>query len=133
MSQATKNPDVDPDNLETPTDDAVPKPRRKQQRRNRYQCFDDGEGDYRIMAIASTQKAEEHGIPPTSFLHLPDVPGFECLADAKKYLRNSAGDLEGLQLIIIRGFQIFKVEVENKPRIKLTAKVRKVRKRRDEA
>lgn len=126
MGESTKAA-VSKTSVEAPGDDAQPKPRKRTNRGRRYDLFDDGEGDYRIMAIVSSQYAQDHDIPPKSYLHLPNVPGFRSTAEARKWIREHGSDLQGLQVIILRGHHIMAVEVEQTPRITVKEKARRVR------
>ena len=76
--------------------------------------FDDGQGDYRIMAI------REDG----SFIFLPEVPGFESQRSARLYIRNSGDQFRGLQLAIVRFADFVAVEVQSNPVVSMNFKPR---------
>lgn len=97
--------------VETPTDTPAPpkaphKP--KPTAANRYQLFDDGEGDYRIYEIAT----QDSGLPKGSLIPVATVPGFESGYLAKKWINNSGNLLEGKQIMILKGLEICSVDVE---------------------
>jgi hypothetical protein len=94
---------------ETPTDDveapaAVVK---KPTAANRYQLFDDGQGDYRIYEISQSKE-----LPKGTLLPIAEVPGFESSAAARKFINNSGDLLEGKQLMILKGLEICAVDVQ---------------------
>lgn len=103
--------------VETPTDEVVAdKPAKAKSKAagskptsaNRYKLFDDEFGDYRIYEILP---ASEH-VPKGSLAPIPEVPGFETTADAKKFVNNSGDQLNGKQLLILKGLEICSVAVQ---------------------
>lgn len=108
---------------ETPTDSPTP-PKAKGKKptaANRYQLFDDGEGDYRIYEIASADK----GLPKGSMLPIPGIPGFESSAAARKFINNSGNKLEGKQLMILKGLEICSVAVQTITKVGVNFKPKK--------
>lgn len=94
----------------TPTDEPAPPKAKgvKPTAANRYQLFDDGQGDYRIYEIAK----QDSGLPKGAMLPIAEVPGFESTADARKFINNSGNKLEGKQMMILKGLEICSVNVE---------------------
>lgn len=95
--------------IETPTDDPSPPkaPRAKPTAANRYQLFDDGEGDYRIYEIA----AKDSNLPKGALLPIAEVPGFPGTHQARKFINNSGDRLQGKQMMILKGLEILSVDV----------------------
>ena len=116
MSNATKAP-------ETPTDDPTPPKakRAKPTAANRYQLFDDGDGDYRIYEIA---KAAE-GVPQGALLPIAGIPGFESTYMARKFIGNSGDKLQGKQLMILKGLEICSVDVQTVTKVGVNFKPKK--------
>ncbi len=107
--------------IETPTDEAVPVPKPRPTAGNRYQLFDDEEGDYRILEIAPAGK----DIPKGSLMPIAEVPGFTDTASAKKFIRASGELFEGKQLMIIKGIEICSVQVETVSKVAVNFKQKK--------
>lgn len=110
--------------VETPTDTADPpkaphKP--KPTAANRYQLFDDGEGDYRIYEIAT----QDSGLPKGSLTPIATVPGFTSSYLARKWIGSSGNLLEGKQLMILKGLEICSVEVETVSKVGVKFKPKK--------
>lgn len=109
--------------IETPTDE-VEAPKRKPNAANRYICFNDGEGDYRIYEIAPTNLK----LPPGTLLQIPEVPGFLDSRAQTRWLKNSGDRLQGKQFMTVKCLQlgrvkvetVTKVEVQFKPRVAVT-------------
>jgi hypothetical protein len=98
---------------------AVPKKRAKRQRR--YELFDDGQGDYRIYQIADASSK----LPPGSLIPIPEIGGHKTSVDAIAAVKKSGQVLMNKQVLIFRGLQIMRVELETQPQVKVTAKERK--------
>lgn len=110
--------------LETPTDDpSPPKARRKRKptAANRYQLFDDEQGDYRIFEIAHA----DSGAPKGSLMPIAGVPGFESTYQARKFINNSGNKLEGKQLMILKGLEICSVTVQTVSKVGIKFKPKK--------
>ncbi len=110
--------------IETPTDEVEAPKGVKPNAANRYICFNDGEGDYRIYEIAPTSMK----LPPGTLLQIPEVPGFDDSRVMTRWLKNSGDKLKGKQFMTLKGLQmgrvkvetVVKTEVEFKPRIAVT-------------
>lgn len=95
--------------IETPGDEAeAPARPVKPTAANRYQLFDDGQGDYRIYEIAK----KDAGLPVGALLPIAEVPGFASSAKARVWINNSGNKLEGKQVLILKGLEICSVQVE---------------------
>lgn len=108
---------------ETPTDEVTPPkaPRKKPTAANRYQLFDDGDGDYRIYEIAK----QDSGAPKGSLLPIAGLPGFESTYAARKFINNSGDKLEGKQVMILKGLEICSVQVEKVTKVGIKFKPKK--------
>lgn len=100
--------------VETPTDEvaapakgAKSKKGAKPTAANRYKLFDDEYGDYRIYEIVGA----DQGLPKGALVPIPEVPGFDDTAAAKKFVKNSGDLLNGKQLLILKGLEICSVQV----------------------
>lgn len=109
--------------LETPGDDPSPPtaPAKKPTAANRYQLFDDGSGDYRIYEIAK----QETGLPKGSLIPIAEVPGFASTYLARKFITNSGNQLEGKQMMILKGLEICSVDVETITKVGVKFKPKK--------
>lgn len=85
-------------------------------RGKRYKLWKDG--DYFVSQIAPPGGT----FPAGSLLPIPDVPHFEGTKEAMKFIENSGDLLAGKQLMIGRGYEILKVEVEQQPKLTITKK-----------
>jgi hypothetical protein len=101
MAEATKAPETPTDSPEAPAAGVKPTAG------NRYRLFDD-EGDYRIYEIAK----KDAGLPKGTLLQIPEIPGFQSSAAARKWVNNSGNKLEGKQFLILKGLEIGGVQVE---------------------
>jgi hypothetical protein len=110
---------------ETPTDEATPPkaPRKKPTAANRYQLFDDGDGDYRIYEIAKVDP--NSGIPKGSLIPIAEIPGFESTYLARKFINNSGNLLEGKQMMILKGLEICSVDVQTVTKVGVKFKPKK--------
>lgn len=107
---------------ETPTDEVdPPKAKARPARANRFQLFDDGEGDYRIYQIAPA----ESGMPKGSLMPIAGVPGFRDGQLARKFINNSGNLFQGKQLMILKGLEICFVEVQTITKVGVKFKPRK--------
>ncbi len=108
---------------ETPTDDPTPPKakRAKPTAANRYQLFDDGDGDYRIYEIAR----KESGVPKGALLPIAGIPGFESTYLARKFITNSGDKLSGKQLMILKGLEICSVDVQTVKKVGVKFKPKK--------
>jgi hypothetical protein len=107
----------------TPTDDPTPPKakRKKPTAANRYQLFDDGDGDYRIYEIAKS----DSGLPKGALLPIAGLPGFESTYLARKFINNSGNLLEGKQMMILKGLEICSVDVQTVTRVGVKFKPKK--------
>lgn len=71
-------------------------------RGNRYFLFDDGQGDVRIFQIAPGGD-----FPRGTLVPIPEVPGFLSKALAVQYLNANAERFKGMQLMVLKGLEIF--------------------------
>ncbi len=85
-------------------------------RGKRYKLWQDG--DYFISQIAPPGGT----FPAGSLLPIPDVPHFEGTKEAMKFVENSGDLFAGKQLFVGRGYEILKVEVEQRPKLTITKK-----------
>lgn len=108
---------------ETPTDEVTPPtaPAKKPTAANRYQLFDDGDGDYRIYEIAK----QETNLPKGSLIPIAEVPGFASTYLARKFITNSGNQLEGKQMMILKGLEICSVDVETITKVGVKFKPKK--------
>jgi len=110
--------------IETPTDMPDAPAGVKPNAANRYICFNDGQGDYRVYEIAPLDRK----FPPGTLLQIPEVPGFDDSRAMTRWLKNSGDKLKGKQFMTLKGLQmgrvkvetVTKVEVEFKPRVAVT-------------
>lgn len=110
--------------IETPTDSAEVLPTAKPNAANRYRCFNDGQGDYRVYEVAPS----ELKLPAGTLLQIPEIPGFEDSRAMTRWLKNSGDKLKGKQFLTLKGLQmgrvtvetVIKTEVEFKPRVAVT-------------
>ena len=108
--------------LETPTDEVTPpKAKSKPTAANRYQLFNDGEGDYRIYELAHS----DSGLPPGSLLPIAGIPGFESTYQAKKFANNSGDLLQGKQIMILKGLEICTIDVQTVSKVTVRFKPKK--------
>lgn len=115
MNQTKTNPLSAPDDTPT-TPKEKPKAKKKQRR---FRLFDDGSaGDYRLYLIAS---GDQH-IPKGALLPIPDLGGFDSTASAKKFVRESGDKFANKQLMILKGIDILRCDVEVKPVVKVSFK-----------
>lgn len=107
--------------LETPTDtpqaEAVAK-KPAPNRGARYRLFDDGEGDWCVYQIAPQGGELPHG----TLVPIPSAPRFSSAKDATAWIRKNGAELNGMQVMTFKAFDISLVEVETRPAIKLTSK-----------
>ena len=110
--------------IETPTDSPTPPKakRRKPTAANRFQLFDDEEGDYRIYEIAGAGHAP---VPKGSLIPIAGVPGFGDMHIAKRFINNSGNLLEGKQMMIFKGLDICSVDVVTVAKVKVKFKPKK--------
>lgn len=106
--------------IETPTDEVEAPKGVKPNAANRYACFNDGEGDYRVYEIAPKDK----GFPPGTLLQIPEVPGFEDSRVMTRWLKNSGDRLRGKQFMTVKGLQMGRVKVETVTRVEVEFKPR---------
>ena len=108
---------------ETPTDEASPPKakRAKPTAANRYQLFDDGDGDYRIYEIAP----QDAGLPKGSLIPIAEIPGFESTYLARKFINNSGNILQGKQMMILKGLEICSVDVQTVTKVGVKFKPKK--------
>jgi hypothetical protein len=108
---------------ETPTDEVTPPKakRKKPTAANRYQLFDDGDGDYRIYEIAK----QDSGLPKGSLIPIAGIPGFESTYLARKFINNSGNKLEGKQMMILKGLEICSVDVQTVTKVGVNFKPKK--------
>lgn len=108
---------------ETPTDEVAPPTakRAKPTAANRYQLFDDGDGDYRIYEIAKA----DSGLPKGSLIPIAGVPGFPGTYMARKYINQSGNLLEGKQMMILKGLEICSVDVQTVTNVAVKFKPKK--------
>ena len=85
-------------------------------RGKRYRLWKDG--DYFISQIAPPGGE----IPPGSLVPIPDVPHFEGTKEAMKFVENSGDLFAGKQLFVGRGYEVLKIEVEQRPKLTITKK-----------
>ena len=109
--------------IETPGDDPTPPkaPAKKPTAANRYQLFDDGDGDYRIYEIAK----KDSGLPKGSLIPVAGIPGFASTYEARKYINNSGNKLEGKQVMILKGLEICSVDVQTVTKVGIKFKPKK--------
>jgi len=114
---------ADVETLDTPGDDASPPKatRKKPTAANRYQLFDDGDGDYRIYEIGRT----DSGLPKGALLPIAEIPGFESTYLARKFINNSGNLLEGKQMMILKGLEICSVDVQTVTKVGVKFKPKK--------
>lgn len=105
----------------SPSDGTPAAPKKRAKRQRRYELFDDGKGDYRIYQIADSASK----LPPGTLVPIPEMGGFKTSIDAIKAVRTSGNLLMNKQVLLLRGLQIFRVELETQPQVKVTAKERK--------
>ena len=107
-----------------PANDQAPtqKPRKIPNRSKRYKLFDDEQGDYRVYQVAT---GNTQGSPKGSFVPLPGTPGFEAVAEAKKFLRNSGDKFAGMQIVILRVHELASIQIEREPRAVMNFKPKK--------
>ncbi len=79
--------------------------------------FDDGQGDFRILAI------REDG----SFTFLPDVPGFDSYRRAVAWVKNSGDQLKNFQIAVVRFCDFIAVQVATNPTVEMAFKTRTAR------
>lgn len=84
---------------------------------SRTSIFDDGDGDFRILAI------RDDG----SFTFLPEVPGFISERRAKSYIKNSGEQFARMQLAVVRFCEFIAVQVQTKATVEMSFKPRKKR------
>ena len=108
--------------LDTPTDEAeAPKAGSKPTAANRYQLFDDDTGDYRIYEILPMGES----IPKGTLAPIATVPGFESTYAAKKWINNSGDLLSGKQIMILKGLEICRIDVETVSKVQVKFKPKK--------
>jgi hypothetical protein len=95
---------------------------RKRRTPRRYRLFDDGAGDFRIYEIIGPGHKT---LPQGTLAPIPEFTGYENAIVAKKALRTHGDKLQGKSVIVLRGVEIVRVEVETKPTITITSKPRK--------
>ena len=108
---------------ETPTDEVAPPTakRAKPTAANRYQLFDDGDGDYRIYEIAK----QDTKLPKGALLPIAGIPGFESTYAARKFINNSGNLFEGKQMMILKGLEICSVDVQTVTKVGVKFKPKK--------
>lgn len=106
---------------ETPTDAAPGSTKGKKvpARGKRKRVLGKGEGDYKVMEVATGQG----DVPKGALLPLPNTPQFEKTVDAMKWIRNESGDtLMGKQIAVIAFKELLDIRVETKPVVRISAK-----------
>lgn len=108
---------------ETPTDEVDPPKakRAKPTAANRYQLFDDGDGDYRVYEIGQAA----NNVPKGSLLPIAGIPGFDSTYSARKFINNSGDLLEGKQMMILKGLEICSVDVQTVSKVSVKFKPKK--------
>ena len=112
------------DTLQAPTDTVPQAPLAEKKRRKprRYRLFDDGTGDFRIYEVIT---AGHKTLPAGVLAPLPEFQGYESAVKAKQALRGSGDKLTNKSVLILRGVELVKIEVETKPTVKIVSKPRK--------
>lgn len=107
------------ESLATPTDtvDAPKAKRAKKQRRFKLFGGDSG-GDFRIYIIS-----EDENLPKGTLIPAP-VPGFESTQAAQKFVKTEGAQFVGKQLMIAKAIHIVRVNLEEKPQVKVEFKPR---------
>ena len=106
---------------ETPTDSPEAAAAVRPTSANRYQLFEDGQGDYRIYEVAR----QELKLPPGSLLPIQEVPGFLDGGVAKKWLKNSGDLLKGKQVMVFKGIDVARIEAETITKVTVKFKTKK--------
>jgi hypothetical protein len=106
--------------LTTPTDTVeAPKGKRAKKQR-RFKLFGgDSGGDFRIYLIA-----EDEQFPKGTLIPAPSVPGFDSTQAAQKFIRDEGSQFVGKQLMIVKAIHIVRVNLEEKPQVKVEFKPR---------
>jgi hypothetical protein len=107
--------------LETPTDEVTPSEGKAPTRANRYRLFDDEQGDYRIYQILP--KSDQH--PQGTLAPIPQVGGFVSTYQARKFINNSGDLLKGKQVMIFKGLELCKIDVETVLKVQVKFKPKK--------
>jgi hypothetical protein len=102
----------------TPTDVPETPVAKKRRQPRRFRLFDDGQGDYRFYEAATG----EGGLPRGTLTPIPEIGGFQSAIDAKAAIRKHGHLLVGKQIMLIRGVEMLKIELETQPQVKITAK-----------
>lgn len=107
--------------IETPTDSPEAPATARPTSANRYQLFEDGQGDYRIYEVARA----ELKLPPSTLIPIQEVPGFVDGGLAKKWLKNSGDLLKGKQVMIFKGIDVARIEAETVTKVTVRFKAKK--------
>jgi len=105
--------------LTTPTDEATPKARRAKKQR-RFKLFGgESGGDFRIYIIA-----EDEQLPKGTLVPAPGIAGFDSTQAAQKFIRSEGAQFVGKQLMIAKAIHIVRINLEEKPQVKVEFKPR---------
>jgi hypothetical protein len=112
------------ESLATPTTSAdqaatdTPKAKRAKKQR-RFKLFGgDSGGDFRIYLIA-----EDENLPKGTLIPAP-CPGFESTQAAQKFIKTDGAQFVGKQLMITKAIHIVRINLEEKPQVKVEFKPR---------
>lgn len=110
------------DGAPAPSSEPQPaKPAAPRKKPTDYRLFDDGGGDFRIYEIIP--QGHER-FPAGTLMPIPQMPGATTAREAQKLVRAKAEQLAGKQIMVLRGIEIVRIQVDNKPRLMIDTKPR---------
>ncbi len=92
---------------------------------NRYEVFDDGQGNYRVYQLADAAMQKTHQCPPGTLFPIQEIAGFSTNHEVRSFLRKSGDLLNGKQFMVIRAIDIGSVDVATVTKAKLNWKPKK--------
>lgn len=109
----------------TPSDGVQPpkKERKPRQGSKVFKLFDDGGGDFRLYEIVA--EGDSRKLPAGVLVPVPGFGGFESAIEVQKAVRASGEKLTGKQVLIMRGIQIIRIELQTQPRVMIQSKPRR--------
>lgn len=109
----------------TPSDGVQPPkpPRKPRQGSKVFKLFDDGGGDFRLYEIVGEGDARK--LPAGVLVPVPGFGGFESAIEAQRAVKTSGEKLTGKQVLILRGVQIIRIELQTQPRVMIQSKPRR--------
>lgn len=91
----------------------------KRGRKKKAPLFDDGQGDWRILAIMGADHPH-----PGCLVFIPEVPGFDSRSKAITHIKKNANQFQRMQVMIARITDIIAVQIDPNPSVNLNFKPR---------